>query len=334
MIALETSDRPDGLSIFSNKILLLLGPIYFEGRESETIEFSAPADLLRDPIIDDVVYRGLTKQRRQVLNLLTSIPEGMGIMRRSLARTIYPTLPLDLALTDLNSERASLNRFLQPQYEIYNPIDSGGQVPEARYCLRRTGERIGTDKPQVIDWEGIAVGISQKDLDAFDSFYQLTRDSLFRYLFYKTKDPDLVDELMGQIYAKAWEKAERFKWQQVPPQHWLLKVAQNEVVSYWRKQQILKRRVNSIEDLGDISDPDISPPDQTEREFNNELLSRALAKLPAEVQDVLRLRFIEDYSHADVSAVLGKSKVAVRKIQSRGLISLRNSLRTLGYLPS
>lgn len=332
MLAVESFTEQNSPAIADDHILVLLGPIYFEGREEETIEFKGPWDLLKDPVIDNVAYRGLTRQRRQVLNLLTSIPEGMGIMRRSLARAVYPTLPLDLALKDLSSERGSLNAFLHPHYEIYNPVDSRGQIPEARYCLRRIDQWVPSDRLQIIDWEAMSTGVSRREPDAFTSLFGLTKDSIFKYLMYKTENPFLAEELMSQTYARAWENAERFRYGETPISHWLMKIASNVAMDYWRGQMIQKRRLGYITDEPDDLRSGDRPAEEVERNFQNAAINQAIAKLPDEQRAVLVFRFMDGYSHADVARLLGKSEANVRQIQSRALVRVRKILLTSGYL--
>jgi RNA polymerase sigma factor (sigma-70 family) len=49
-------------------------------------------------------------------------------------------------------------------------------------------------------------------------------------------------------------------------------------------------------------------------------------RLPAEQQQVVQLRFIEDWSHEEVASLLGKTVEATRALQHRALASLRKIL--------
>jgi RNA polymerase sigma-70 factor (ECF subfamily) len=52
----------------------------------------------------------------------------------------------------------------------------------------------------------------------------------------------------------------------------------------------------------------------------------ALLRLPAEQQQVIELRFLEDWSHEEVAAQLGKSNEATRALQHRAVDALRRML--------
>jgi DNA-directed RNA polymerase specialized sigma24 family protein len=53
---------------------------------------------------------------------------------------------------------------------------------------------------------------------------------------------------------------------------------------------------------------------------------RGVFRLPPEQQQVIQLRFIEDWSHEEVAGYLGKTVEATRALQHRGLASLRKML--------
>jgi len=55
-------------------------------------------------------------------------------------------------------------------------------------------------------------------------------------------------------------------------------------------------------------------------------LRAALLRLSPEQQQVIQLRFLEDWSYEQVAAVLGKNLEATRALQHRALSALRRML--------
>jgi RNA polymerase sigma-70 factor (ECF subfamily) len=72
-------------------------------------------------------------------------------------------------------------------------------------------------------------------------------------------------------------------------------------------------------------DPDIS--DVVDQSFALEELRQALMKLPAEMYEVVRLRFIEGMSASEVARELDITDGNVRVIQYRALKKLRSYLK-------
>ena len=52
----------------------------------------------------------------------------------------------------------------------------------------------------------------------------------------------------------------------------------------------------------------------------------ALLRLPSEQQQIIQLRFLEDWSHVEVAQVVGKRIDATRSMQYRAIVSLRRML--------
>jgi RNA polymerase sigma-70 factor (ECF subfamily) len=60
--------------------------------------------------------------------------------------------------------------------------------------------------------------------------------------------------------------------------------------------------------------------------MERERVRKAILRLPAEQQQIIQLRFLENWSHEEVAQVLGKSADATRSMQYRAMGSLRRML--------
>jgi RNA polymerase sigma-70 factor (ECF subfamily) len=66
-----------------------------------------------------------------------------------------------------------------------------------------------------------------------------------------------------------------------------------------------------------------------ERRLNSETLAKALRKLPEEQRDVILMRFVSGMPIAETAQALHKSENAIKGLQRRALIALRDSLSNL-----
>jgi RNA polymerase sigma-70 factor (ECF subfamily) len=178
--------------------------------------------------------------------------------------------------------------------------------------------------------QDIAERAARRDDRAFARLYDEHLDTVYRYVFYKVGEPLLAEELTAEVFAKAWEGIERFQWRNLPFQHWLLRIARNVVVDHWRSR---RRATTSIDGLADASSEEALPDERVVHDVEMQALQAALMRLPDDQRDVLILRFIEGYSHADAAAVLQKSVVAVRQIQVRALRAIKKQLADEGDVP-
>jgi RNA polymerase sigma-70 factor (ECF subfamily) len=178
--------------------------------------------------------------------------------------------------------------------------------------------------------QDIAERAARRDDRAFARLYDEHLDTVYRYVFYKVGEPNLAEELTAVVFAKAWEGIERFQWRNLPFQHWLLRIASNVVVDHWRSR---RRATTSIDGLADAASDEPLPEDRVAYDVEMQTLQAALLRLPDDQRDVLILRFIEGYSHAETASVLHKSEVAVRQIQVRALRAVRKQLTDEGDHP-
>jgi RNA polymerase sigma-70 factor (ECF subfamily) len=181
------------------------------------------------------------------------------------------------------------------------------------------------------DPQDIAQRAVQRDPEAFEQIYDEHVDVVFRYVYYKVSDFGVAEDLTAEVFSKAWERIDRFQWRNVPVQHWLLTIAKNMVIDHYRTR---RRPTSPLDELGGTTSDDPTPDEYVARDIEVETLGRALARLPDEQRDVVILRFIEDLSHKDVAAILGKSVVAVRQIQVRALRALQKILAEDGAAKS
>ena len=170
------------------------------------------------------------------------------------------------------------------------------------------------------DPQEIARKAAQRDTTAFAALYDEHLNTIYRFVFFKVGEAALAEDLTAEVFSKAWENIERFEWRDLPFQHWLLRVARNVVVDHWRAN---RRLPTSLDGLFDVATEGPSPEEVVALDGEVERLRASLKRLPDDQREVLVLRFIEGYSHADTAQVLGKSVVAVRQIQVRALRALR-----------
>jgi RNA polymerase sigma-70 factor (ECF subfamily) len=174
------------------------------------------------------------------------------------------------------------------------------------------------------DPQDIARRAAQRDPGAFAALYDEHLNTVYRFVFFKVGDATLAEDLTSEVFSKAWENIDRFEWRDLPFQHWLLRVARNVVVDHWRAH---RRFPTSLDGLYELPSDATPPEELVARDLEVERVRQGLTRLPDDQREVLILRFIEGFSHAEAAQVLGKSVVAVRQIQVRALRALREVMR-------
>jgi RNA polymerase sigma-70 factor, ECF subfamily len=134
----------------------------------------------------------------------------------------------------------------------------------------------------------------------------------------------IAEDLGEDVFVRAWEALPRFKFGGNPFVTWLYSIARNAIIDYHRRD---KNRPLSELALRRLTMTDASPEEQTALLSDVVVLSRALAKLTEEEQQVVILRFAENLAYQEIATIVGKSEGACRVIQHRALSALQAWLK-------
>ena len=160
------------------------------------------------------------------------------------------------------------------------------------------------------------------DSQAFAALYDRHSERVFRHVLYRVANRPDAEDLTQQVFLQAWRAIERYQRTEAPFVAWLLTIASHVVVSHSRRA-----KPTTPLDLEPVSTGRWADPEgETMARFDREAVRAAILNLKADQQQVVMLRFVEHFDHAEVAAALGKSESYVRVIQHRALIELRRRL--------
>ena len=109
---------------------------------------------------------------------------------------------------------------------------------------------------------------------------------------------------------------------------WLFKVCRNRALDVRKKQAPLDRLDEAS--TGSTHGVSVDPHQLLERSDNARLALAAIAELPAAQQEVLRLRFQEELSYKEISAITDHSVSSVGFLIHTGIQRVRRRLRVAG----
>ena len=160
------------------------------------------------------------------------------------------------------------------------------------------------------------------DANAFGRLYDMHVDRVYRHIYYRIGNVVDTEDLTQQVFLKAWQAIRRYKKTSSPFLAWLIRISHNLVVDFYRSKKV---HLNLNHDLRD-EDQESNPEQLTEVRFGQARIRAAIMQLPGEQQQVILMRFIEDFPFTDIASSLGKSEGAIRVILHRALKKLRGIL--------
>lgn len=168
------------------------------------------------------------------------------------------------------------------------------------------------------------------DQEAFGQLYTAYVDRIYRHIYYRVGSPENAEELTSQVFENAWKAFGRYRDMGRPFVTWLLAIANNQVIDFYRE----KKRHKNQEYLSDptvaqaasLREGTVDPEDLVEMNFTSEELGRAILRLKPDHRAIVVMRFRDGIDFADIAAHLGKSEGAIRVILHRALSKLSRIL--------
>jgi RNA polymerase sigma-70 factor (ECF subfamily) len=161
------------------------------------------------------------------------------------------------------------------------------------------------------------------DRQSLIASYERYHAELYRYAYRLLGDADTAEDCVGETFYRFLKAVRDGLGPLENTRAYLYRVARNWINDHYRSQPM---RMTSL-DIELDGDPEANPAKLAAENLERERIRAAVRSLPPDQQQVIVLRFMEDWSHEDVAAVLGRSVEATRTLQRRALISLRQYLQ-------
>jgi len=168
---------------------------------------------------------------------------------------------------------------------------------------------------------------SQGDKEAFGFLYENYVDRIFNYIYYRTGNVHDAEDLTARVFQRAMKHILNYQDRGVPFSAWLYRIAHN-LVANWYRDNSRKQEVSITEKL--ILPAKHEHPETTiMRTDKQDALLHLIRTLPQDRQQLLILKFVEDYSNAEIGEIMGRSEGAIKSLYHRTLLALRDQVGDL-----
>lgn len=145
------------------------------------------------------------------------------------------------------------------------------------------------------------IALSQ-DRAAFERLFRYYAPCVKAYLMKLGSDAAFAEEVTQEAMATVWRKACLFDPKKASASTWIFTIARNRRIDAFRRE---RRPEIDPNDPALVPDDAPSPDQSISVRQMSERMRDAVAALPAEQQEVLRLSFYADIAHAEISDRLG-----------------------------
>ncbi len=184
-----------------------------------------------------------------------------------------------------------------------------------RRCLRMS----------LLEPEDELVERAKIDKEAFGVLYNRYVRMVYRYMYFKTRNSEEAEDLTEKTFFQALNALGRYQSRGMPFGAWIFRIAHNIVVNWYRDTR--KRKIFNLDhSLTEGASSKEEPIKLVERKEEAEELRKLIAKLPADRQQLLFLKFVEELPNARIAVLMRKSEGAIKALLHRTMRSIRVEL--------
>lgn len=159
---------------------------------------------------------------------------------------------------------------------------------------------------------------------ALGELYDRYEARIYSYVFRRTGDQTLAEDMTAQVFLKMLESIRDRKAWHSSFSGWLYRIAHNLVIDYYRRRD--RRSSVDLEDGPPMASELEDPVATAEMNMDVERLRSAIRRLTDEQAEVVSLRFLEGYSIAETAAMTNRTEGAIKALQYRAVAMLRTLL--------
>ncbi|CAN5464597.1 RNA polymerase sigma factor [soil metagenome] len=160
---------------------------------------------------------------------------------------------------------------------------------------------------------------SKRDPKAFGELYEKYFDRIYYYLLRQVENEDTAGDLCSQTFVNVLNHLSKYEFRGLPFSAWVYKIAANEVNKFYRRNK--GKKIYSLEE-GKVREL----VERSDENWDEEIIQRLLAfmkDLPADMLQVLELRFFEDKDFKEIAFILDMTESGAKMRTYRALDKLR-----------
>lgn len=143
----------------------------------------------------------------------------------------------------------------------------------------------------------------------FAAAYEQSRDAVYGYLVYMTRDVPLAEDLSQEVFLRMFLHLDKFR-EEASVRTWALRIARNVFLSYAKKKQPILLEEQEWEPEPDLNQN--QPEEEVLRKEEAERVRNCLMCLGEQERTVLLLRDFEELSYEEVARIMNLTTEVVK----------------------
>lgn len=157
--------------------------------------------------------------------------------------------------------------------------------------------------------------------EAFGSLYETYAKKIYDFVFFRTFDKSVAEDITSIAFIKAFENMEKFDPKKGMFSSWMYRIAQNAVIDHFRSEKRVEG-IDAYPDLGEV----IGYEKRFDERKSLEVVKEYMKKLTKEQQEIVRLRVWDELSYREIAELTGKTEGSCKVMFSRVISKMREEL--------
>jgi RNA polymerase sigma-70 factor (ECF subfamily) len=167
--------------------------------------------------------------------------------------------------------------------------------------------------------KNLIISAKHGDAESFEQVYTVLFTPLYRYTFSRCHDNELSNDICQQTFLNFYKALATYEPEKSPLAY-LFTIAKRLLINHHDKNTV----ISFDESLFEIKeDESVDIIEDAHIKQLAESINTYLPNLTSDEQDVIRLYFYSELSYKEISDIIEKEEVYVRKIKERALKKLR-----------
>ena len=157
--------------------------------------------------------------------------------------------------------------------------------------------------------------------EALAELYKQYFDRIYRFIYYRTGHKETAEDLTEDVFVKAFKGISSLE-QSATFEGWLYRIARNLVIDHYRSQ----KTIIGLDEVENTLEYETNLIDVADLQSRQQTLLKLMRGLTQEQQTVIKLKFFDDLENSVIAQMLNKSEGAIRVIQHRAILKLKELL--------
>jgi len=160
----------------------------------------------------------------------------------------------------------------------------------------------------------IKAGNSERFGDLYDAYFQ----KIYNYLFYRTHDREITEDLTSTTFLKAVKHLGNFNARKGNFSAWIYRIARNTLYDHYRG----KKDVEQLENIEEPSDGTNIEKDVLDKQLVT-FVKDNFDRLSEDQRSVITMRIWDELAYIEIADILGKTEASCKTIYHRGIMKLK-----------